>query len=606
MKSKRNKKLLACFLLAMGISTNRSNVSANFSQCLGDARFALKIFGGAKVKERNKLNDLAEGINEFLGKDNIDIENEEGVKWAAYCKFGRRLYKLLNNDKDGILKRRINNDFNSELVRNLRDLVQKDVPRVFTQSDDYLSNLSLDDVKSVSEWLKSISKIVRKGGHLTVWTENMDNAIKKLANAVGSGESSEKLDEYYGDHAKQNLFNNFTNLDSNLDSITLDSYMKGSLVYSPLSLKAALIMAANGTSNPEVRKNVANYMGFNSLENANDWLSCIVNKKIYGVNIANSMWCTNKLSKLKDINNFKQIIVDNFIDVQDGHNNINDWVSKKTEGNIPMISDKLDEDTLLVLVNTIYFNSEFVQKFDDKDSIEFKGINGKTTKNVPTIKDKNRNCDYCETNDYQAVRIPFQKNGCYLYMILPKTNNYFDKVKNIDIKKLVKNMSPKDVCLEIPRFRIESSLNLNDYCNNNNLLQNLMNTNLDNINPKAKISKLMQKVVFEITDKGVQAAAASVDYINKECYLEDEKKPETEMIFNHAFIGFITDKDNNALFKFNVENIDGIECVNCKTGECVPEEEDCNENEYEKEEEDYEKYEFNKYYSRAIVKTKNE
>ena len=262
---------------------------------------------------------------------------------------------------------------------------------------------------------------------------------------------------------------------SNKNGITLDSYVNKNLVYSPLSLKAALIMAANGTSNPIVRKNVAQYVGFTSLEKANNWLAKIMNTEIDGVNIANSMWAVNKLlndndslDRMFDFTSFISNVLKaycGFIDIYDGHDVINNWVKDKTRGKISSIFDKLDPETLLVLVNTIYFNSKFVEKFECKGSIEFKGID-ETTKNVPTIKDDegdSRACDYCATNDYQAVRIPFETNGCYLYMVLPKTNNEFDKVKNVDVKELAKNMKTKNVYLEIPRFKIESSLTLNDY-----------------------------------------------------------------------------------------------------------------------------------------------
>ena len=364
---------------------------------------------------------------------------------------------------------------------------------------------------------------------------------------------------------------------SNKNGITLDSYVNKNLVYSPLSLKAALIMAANGTSDPIVRKNVAQYVGFTSLEEANNWLANIMNTKIDGVNIANSMWAVEKLLDGNDsfdrmfeftdfISNALKARFD-FIGIYDGPKMINNWIKEKTNDKISSILDKLDPETLLVLVNTIYFNSKFVKKFECKGSIEFNGID-KTTKNVPTIKDDegdSRACDYCATNDYQAVRIPFKTNGCYLYMVLPKTNNEFDKVKNVDVKELAKNMKTKNVYLEIPRFKIESSLTLNDYCNSNNLLQTLMNAKLDNIHPRAKISKIVQKVVFEITLEGVEAAAASGKEMVEESY-SIPTAPEAKMIFNHAFIGFITDKDNNVLFKVNVKNIDGVEEVDINDG----------------------------------------
>lgn len=78
----------------------------------------------------------------------------------------------------------------------------------------------------------------------------------------------------------------------------------------------------------------------------------------------------------------------------------------------------MNEKDFLVLVNTIYFNSKFVKEFKDTGSIKFNGVN-KTIEDVPTIKDWFRWCDYCGTDDYQAVKIPF-KNECNLYMVLPR------------------------------------------------------------------------------------------------------------------------------------------------------------------------------------------
>ena len=66
MNSSRNKKLLASFLTALGLTTNSANVSANFSQFLSDARFACKILGGQKVKERNELDAWVSMVDDQL------------------------------------------------------------------------------------------------------------------------------------------------------------------------------------------------------------------------------------------------------------------------------------------------------------------------------------------------------------------------------------------------------------------------------------------------------------------------------------------------------------------------------------------------------------
>ena len=366
--------------------------------------------------------------------------------------------------------------------------------------------------------------------------------------------------------SKKNDENNSLNLVSNLDPFT-----NRSLAWSPFSFKAALVMAANGTSNEEARKNVAKYVGFESLEDANSWLENIMDTQPKDIDIANSMWIVKKYSN--NINkNFKDLIIKKFkakcenVDIENGHEVINNWVSEKTRRKILNIVEKLDEKDILVLVNTIYFNSKFVKEFKDTGSIQFNGIN-KTIEDVPTIKDrKTRCCDYCETNDYQAVKIPF-KNECNLYMVLPKKNKLFDKVKNIDVNLLAKNMKSENVIIEIPRFKIESSLSLKDYCNNNELLKIFIKAIFDKIHPGAMISEIRQKVFWETKPKGVEAAAVTMIRGEGACPNEEKLKPDIKIIFDHAFIGFITDKDNNILFKVNVKNIDSIENAKDSEGE---------------------------------------
>lgn len=367
--------------------------------------------------------------------------------------------------------------------------------------------------------------------------------------------------------SKKNDENNSLNLVSNLDPFT-----NGSLAWSPFSFKAALVMAANGTSNEEARKNVAKYVGFESLEDANSWLENIMDTQPKDIDIANSMWIVKEYSN--NINkNFKNSIIKKFkancenVDIKDGDKVINNWVSEKTRGKISNIVEKLDGEDILVLVNTIYFNSKFVKEFKDTGSIQFNGVN-KTIEDVPTIKDEdNRWCDYCETNYYQAVKIPF-KNECNLYMVLPKKNELFDKVKDIDVNQLAKNMQNERVIIEIPRFKIESSLSLKDYCNNNELLKTFINSIFDKIHPEAIISEIRQKVFWETKPKGVEAAAVTMIRIPKAaCPCLEKLKPDIKIIFDHAFIGFITDKDNNILFKVNVKDIDSIENAKDSEGE---------------------------------------
>ena len=177
MSNSRNKKLLASFLTALGLTTNSANinVSASFKQFGSDLRFTCKILGGAKAEERNKLDELADDINKFL-----DDANKGKRYFYVYFDICNRLFETLESIK-GFRSR---NKYTSILFNNFEFGQEKNVISECPFRKE--ENKSYDFAKT-QEWVNKISQI--RGGKCTVWGS-------KIIEALGRLSKLEKLDTF--------------------------------------------------------------------------------------------------------------------------------------------------------------------------------------------------------------------------------------------------------------------------------------------------------------------------------------------------------------------------------------------------------------------------
>ena len=129
MNSIRNKKLLACFLTALGLSANSLNTSAKNSQFMSNMKFELnkitasQIFGGKKIEEKVALDNILKESNELYklaeGDSMIDSisENDAYDRFFDLC---NRLYsKLLE-----MYRHRCDKNYDSLLKKSLGEILK--------------------------------------------------------------------------------------------------------------------------------------------------------------------------------------------------------------------------------------------------------------------------------------------------------------------------------------------------------------------------------------------------------------------------------------------------------------------------------------------------
>lgn len=161
------------------------------------------------------------------------------------------------------------------------------------------------------------------------------------------------------------------------------------------------------------------------------------------------------------------------LDFADGVNaakTINGWVEDKTNNKIKDLigADSLDADTRMVLVNAIYFKGTWTYEFDKTKT--FKGpfyVNDQDTVDVDFMKIK-KHFAYGQFPELSAsaIELPYKGSDISMFIILPDSKTGLadleSKLHTIDIQELSKKMYKQEVNVELPKFKIEFDIELNE------------------------------------------------------------------------------------------------------------------------------------------------
>lgn len=160
----------------------------------------------------------------------------------------------------------------------------------------------------------------------------------------------------------------------------------------------------------------------------------------------------------------------NFGDSAQSASTINKWVEDNTNNKIKDLisADSLSADTRMVLVNAIYFKGFWTYQFDPKNT--FKGpfyLNDHDTVTVDYMKIK-KNFKYgsIQSLDATAIELPYKDSDITMLIILPNSKTGLSalesKLKTVNFEDISKNLYSQEVNVELPKFKIETELDLKD------------------------------------------------------------------------------------------------------------------------------------------------
>jgi serpin B len=148
----------------------------------------------------------------------------------------------------------------------------------------------------------------------------------------------------------------------------------------------------------------------------------------------------------------------------------------------------------------------------------------------------------------------YVSNDLSLLFILPVESN-IDNISDVVLngeqyKKICNSLRYEEVHIEIPKFKIESSFNLSQMLKKMGMSSAFSNADFSGIsqNNNLQISQVLQKVFFEVDEKGTEAAAATAMIVQTTAFIQNPN-PTYEFIANRPFFYVLKEnKYNTPLF----------------------------------------------------------
>ncbi|CAH6898963.1 serpin I2 [Phodopus roborovskii] len=211
-----------------------------------------------------------------------------------------------------------------------------------------------------------------------------------------------------------------------------------------------------------------------------------------------------------------------FLDAKACAETISTWVESKTDGKIKNMfsEEEFGPLTRLVLVNAIYFKGDWKQKFrkEDTEMREFHKKDGSIVK-VPMMKALLRT-KYGYFSEsflrFQVLELPYKADEFSIVIILPTEDVNIEEVEKQvtvhHIQRWFSELHEEEVEVSIPRFKTEQKLDFRDALYSLNVTE-IFNGGCDlsgiTDSSEVHVSKVMQKVFFEINEDGSEVATST-------------------------------------------------------------------------------------------------
>jgi len=197
---------------------------------------------------------------------------------------------------------------------------------------------------------------------------------------------------------------------------------------------------------------------------------------------------------------------------------INEWVKNKTRNKIEKIVDSIDAQSVLFLINAIYFKGAWSSEFDKaktKDDMFTTGSGSR--KRLPMMAQSGK-YNYFESEKFQAVSLPYGGGRVSMYVFLPAAGTGIDQflasLNATNWGSWMKQFSKTQGEIFLPRFKVEYEITLNDAlkalgmgvafdpdrADFTGMFQGAQN---------AFISKVKHKTFAEVNEEGTEAAAVT-------------------------------------------------------------------------------------------------
>ena len=233
---------------------------------------------------------------------------------------------------------------------------------------------------------------------------------------------------------------------------------------------------------------------------------------------------------------------------------INAWAAENTRDRIKDLIPlgTLDHLTRMVLANAIYIKSDWRHPFEEENNVqkEFHAISGQP-RTTEFMTQRESRIPYLKLDDRKVIQLPYTSPHLSLMIILPDEKAVTDIAAYIpdadQYKEILDNIRAEDVYMEIPKFKLESQFSLSDHLKEMGMEKAFdSRADFSGIGGQRDlfISAIIQKVFFEIDEKGSEAAAATAIIVTTTAVMPGFEEPK-EFIADRPFIFILKENQFN-------------------------------------------------------------
>lgn len=299
---------------------------------------------------------------------------------------------------------------------------------------------------------------------------------------------------------------------------------------SPLSVSMALGMTMNGAANATLDSMRA-ALGFEGmpLADINAGYRGLIDlllglDRTTEMRIANAVWYRTGLSADADFRDALLASFDARVQALDfglptAPDTMNRWASSATNGRIPQIVDAIDPETVMFLMNAVYFKAKWVDAFDPRKTSPgaFMPAFG-NPQQVPMMRNKTA-FDVLQSAEVNIAELRYGNEAFVVDLVLPgATGDIHDLIDSLTPQRWsgwMASLQRRTMDLVVPKFTLEYERSLNDdlaalgmgiaFVDGAADFRNLFEPN----QPGPFISAVKHKTFVEVNEAGTEAAAVT-------------------------------------------------------------------------------------------------
>lgn len=366
----------------------------------------------------------------------------------------------------------------------------------------------------------------------------------------------------------------------------------GNIFFSPYSVSSALGMTyagAKGDTAAGMEKalhlSVTGSFFHQALSGLTKNLQDDATKNKYQLSVANQLWGDVFFQKYflesfvrlnKELYGAPMATVD-FKKSKEAADQINKWVSEKTNKRIPSIVSKENfegnDPTALVLTNAIYFKGNWASQFRKESTQKEDFFVTEKKKIKADLMYQQGDFRYAETKDAQIIALPYQGESLEMVIVLPTQKEGLSALEKTltaaSLETMTASLYTEDVKVKLPKFTFDKSFTLNEPLKALGM-KDAFNSSKADFSGMADLEKLslalggptklyiqsvLHKAFIEVNEEGSEAAGATAVIIG--VHTESVKIPSPPKVFtaDHPFLFMIRDVQSGAiLFMGRVSN----------------------------------------------------